>query len=122
MRTTGIGIDIVDVQELEKKLSRKSGKRFLENTFTAAEVSCAGENTEKLASAFAAKEAVFKAFGTGWIEGKEAELLRDPETGIPHIRLHGELKRLAKKRKVKRILVSVSWTGCCAAAVVLLTS
>ena len=121
MKTAGIGIDIVGIQELKKKLSRKSGKRFLENTFTAAEISCAGRNTAKLASAFAAKEAAFKAFGTGWLEGKEVELLRDPETGSPRIELHGGMKRLAKRRKVKA-RVSVSWTGCCAVAVVLLTS
>ncbi len=122
MSTEGIGVDITDVSELKKKLSRKTGRRFLENTFTETEVSCARGNVAKLASAFAAKEATFKAFGTGWLEGKEVELLRHPETGGPSIRLHGDMKKLARKRKVRKTLVSVSWTGCCAVAVVLLTS
>jgi len=116
-----IGVDLADISKMKEILSRKAGKRFVENTFTKNEIACAGNNIPKLASAFAAKEATYKAFGTGWIEGKDVELLRTKE-GIPSIKLHGEIKKIAKKRKIKKMLVSVSWTDRCAVAVVVLTS
>ena len=123
MNVIGLGTDLVDINKLKKKLSGKYGKRFLENTFTENEICCAQEkNIAKFATAFAAKEATYKAFQTGWIEGKEVELLRDPDTGAPSILLHGEIKKIAKKKKVKEIHVSLSFTDSHAIAVVLLTS
>ncbi len=123
MAVKGLGIDLVDVAELRKKLSGRAGKRFAENTFTEAEIACAKcGNVYKLATAFAAKEAVYKAFGTGWIEGKGVELVRHPETGAPSIRLHGDIKRIAKKRKIRKVLVSVSYTRAGAAAAAVISS
>lgn len=123
MKILGLGTDLVDIRKLRKKLSGKYGKKFIESTFTEKEICCAQEkNITKFATAFAAKEAAYKAFGTGWIEGKEVELLRDPDTGAPSILLHGEIKKIAKKRKIKKIHVSLSFTETHAVAVVLLTS
>ncbi len=121
MRIVGIGVDITDINKMRGILSKKTGKRFVENTFTDNEIACAGKNVSKFATAFAAKEAAYKAFGTGWIEGKDVELLRDRH-GIPCLKLHGEIEKIAKKRKVKETHVSVSWIDCCAVAVVVLTS
>lgn len=122
MKVLGLGTDIVDMKKLKKKLSGKYGKRFLENTFTENEILCTqGKNTAKFATAFAAKEAVYKAFRTGWIEGKDVEVVRET-TGAPSILLHGEIKKIAKKKKVKEIQVSLSFTDSHAIAVVLLIS
>ena len=114
----GLGVDIVDIRKLKKILSGKAGARFKENTFTEKESAYAGRNASKLATAFAAKEALFKALKTGWIEGKEAELLRDAD-GVPEIKLHGETKRIAKKKGIRRIDVSVSYAGDAAIAAVI---
>lgn len=123
MAVKGLGIDIVDIGELRKKLSGRAGRRFTENTFTENEVACAKcENVYKLATAFAAKEAVYKAFGTGWIEGKDVELIRHPETGAPSIKLHGEIKKIAKKSKIRKVLVSVSYTRTSAVAMAVISS
>jgi holo-[acyl-carrier protein] synthase len=123
MNVLGLGTDLVDMKKLKKKLSGKYGKRFIENTFTENEICCArGKNFAKFATAFAAKEAVYKAFRTGWIEGKDVEVLRDPGTGEPSILLHGEIHKIAKKRKVKKVHVSLSFTEAHAVAVALLTS
>ncbi len=123
MKILGLGTDLVDMKKLKKKLSGKYGKHFINSTFTQNEICCAQEkNIAKFATAFAAKEAVYKAFRTGWIEGKDVELLRDPETGAPSITLHGEIKKIAKKGKVKEIQVSLSFTDSHALAVVLLIS
>ena len=122
MNIVGLGTDLVDIKKLKKKLLGKYGKRFMENTFTENEILCAqGKNIAKFATSFAAKEAVYKAFGTGWIEGKEVEVQRDAN-GAPTIILHGEIKKIAKKRKIKKIHVSASFTDSYALAVVLLTS
>ena len=77
MGTKGIGVDIVDIRKLRKILKGKAGRKFVSNTFTGREIECAkgGMNIYKLATSFAAKEAVFKALGTGWIEGKDVEIV-----------------------------------------------
>ena len=123
MKIAGLGTDLVDIHKLKKKLSGKYGKQFIQSTFTEGEIACAQEkNISKFATAFAAKEAVYKAFGTGWIDGKEVEVVRDAETGAPSILLHGEIKKIAKRRKIKGIRISLSFTDSHAIAVALLTS
>jgi len=120
MDVVGLGIDIVDIRKMKKTISGRIGKRFIENTFTKNERACAGKNIAKLATNFAAKEAVYKAFGTGWIEGRDVEVLRNRETGAPLIKLHGEIERIAKERKIKGVLVSLSFTDDYAVAAAIL--
>lgn len=123
MKTAGIGVDIVDIAEMKKTVSGKAGKRFIENTFTNDEIACARcGNISKFATSFAAKEAVYKAFGTGWIEGRDVELIRSKEEGAPSIKLHGEIGKIAKKRKIKKVLVSLSYTETNAIAFAMLIS
>lgn len=124
MKITGLGTDIVDIKKMKKILTGKRGKRFIGNTFTKNEIRCAKceSNVPKLATAFAAKESVYKAFETGWIEGKDVEVLREKETGAPRIKLHGEIAKIAKKRKVRKVLVSLSFTESNAIAVAMLVS
>ncbi|MBD3210959.1 holo-[acyl-carrier-protein] synthase [Candidatus Micrarchaeota archaeon] len=121
MDIQGLGVDIANIRKMKRILSRKTGGRFVENTFTEAEKNCAGGESSHLATAFAAKEAVYKAFGTGWIEGKDVELVRC-RTGAPEVKLYGEIKQIAKKRKIRNIMISVSYTGDYAVAVAVLTS
>ena len=121
MNIIGIGTDIADIPRLKKILSKKSGKHCIDNTFTEKEIAYAKNNLSKLATAFAAKEALYKAFGTGWIKGKDVEVIRNRK-GAPKIKLHGEIEKIAKKRKVREIFLTLSSTECCAIAVVLLTS
>jgi phosphopantetheine--protein transferase-like protein len=123
MNVAGLGVDIVDIAQMKKTLSGKAGERFIENTFTNNEIECARcVNLMKFATSFAAKEAVYKAFGTGWIEGKDVEVIRSREEGTPAIRLHGEIEKIAKKRKIKKVLVSLSYTEGSAIAVAMLIS
>lgn len=112
----GIGTDLADIKRLKKIISGKTGKRFVENTFTENEIGYAGSNIHKLATAFAAKEAVFKALGSGWLEGKEVEILRNSD-GVPEVVLYGETKKIAGKKKIKKVMVSLSYSDCCAMAV-----
>lgn len=103
----GVGIDLVKVDRIKKAIKRK---KFLELTFTPAEIFCynkAGCPIGTLASRFAAKEAVFKALGTGWIKGTEVEILPD-KSGKPVLTLHGETLKKSKELNVKKIEVSLS--------------
>lgn len=121
MSVIGVGIDLVDKSEMKRIVSSKSGKHFLGKTFTENERKYAKGNLSKLAGIFAAKEAVYKAFGTGWIDGKDVEVTSNRK-GAPEIKLKGKIKETAKRKKAGKILVSISHSECCAAAVVVISS
>jgi holo-[acyl-carrier protein] synthase len=85
----GTGIDIVEVERIEKAIKR-SGDDFLKRIFTSREVDYA--KTKKLsamhlAGRFAAKEAVLKAFSRGQFNFKDIEVLND-DVGRPFCRLN----------------------------------
>ncbi len=110
------GIDLVDCPRIEDMLARH-GKRFISRIFTKAEQQYAQKNKknkiEKLAGRFAAKEAVLKMMGTGWI-GKIAwtdiEIINNP-AGQPEVKLTGEVKKIAKKLSIKQIGISITHTA-----------
>jgi holo-[acyl-carrier protein] synthase len=65
------------------------------------------------AARFAVKEAVSKAFGTGigpHINWLDMEVMRDPESGAPSIRLLGKAMALARQHGAGPVLVSLSHT------------
>ena len=75
-----------------------------------------------LAARFAAKEAVFKALGTGWSFGVawiEAEVLEN-EAGQPSIRLSGRAGEIARRMGADRIHLSMTHTAGMAGAFVVL--
>ncbi len=116
----GTGIDIVEVERIERLLARQ-GSRFLKRAFTEAEAEyCLNKHRPAvhLAARFAAKEAVAKALGTGFGKGVR---MRDIEVvaadGVPPgVKLHGAaLKRLGGLG-ASTILLSLSHTRQYAAA------
>ncbi|GBR08683.1 holo-ACP synthase [Asaia siamensis] len=92
----GIGTDLCDMRRIARALER-SGDRFLERSFTPAEIAYA--NTRKgdgrlgiLAKRWAAKEACAKALGTGFRDGlhfTDIEVRNDP-LGKPLLHLTGK--------------------------------
>jgi holo-[acyl-carrier protein] synthase len=118
----GLGADWVEIDELQRALER-GGERLRRRVFTAAERRyCEGRRreVEHLAARFAAKEALFKALGTGW--GAEAgwtdvEVVRSRE-GAPRLRLRGRAAAAARRRGVARLHLSLSHTPRGALAVV----
>ena len=116
----GIGIDIVDLDRIQRMIDRH-GLKFLNRTFTEAEIAyCQGRKkpAQHFAGRFAAKEAVFKAFGTGWREGmgwKEIEVQVDP-LGRPRLRLAGKAASKARDLGVSELLISISHCDCHAIA------
>ncbi len=112
----GIGVDIVDNARMDKILKPKTGKRFLHRVYTPSEIEYCqhkAKSVEHFAARFAAKEAVFKALGTGWSKGiawKDVEVLHD-EAGAPRIVLHGTAQEIFHDRGGGSILLSLSHTS-----------
>lgn len=110
MNILGIGIDIIEIDRIEKVLSRTP--RFLDRNFTEKEIEYFKENNfraQSIAGNFAAKEAISKAIGTG-IRGFnliDIEVLRN-DLGKPVVNTYNNLKDICIKYNVKEIKVSIS--------------
>ena len=120
----GIGLDIIEVSRIEKQISSER-KRFQQMLFTENEIKYCEHKRNKsqnYAARFAAKEAFFKAIGTGWRNGtgwKEIEIVND-ELGKPEIVLHGKAKKIIEENGISNIFVSLSHLKETAVAVVIL--
>ena len=120
----GVGIDIVQVGRVQAVLDRRGG-RALARLYTpdeAARCRASKHPPESFAARFAAKEAFFKAMGTGWGRGGEWTEVEvcSAEGGAPSIRLTGRAAGLAAARGVRRVHLSMTHAGDTAAAVVVL--
>jgi holo-[acyl-carrier protein] synthase len=112
------GVDTVSVSRMELA-TRRSGDRFLNRVFTGVELASRDE-PGFLASRFAAKEAFFKALGTGLSGGvtwHDIELPPGEGPAVPVPVVSGRSLELLAGR---RVLASVGWTETTAVAVVLL--
>lgn len=120
----GIGMDLVRIGRVQALLERR-GERALRRLYTDAEVQrCrAGRHPpESFAARFAAKEALFKALGTGWGRGgswTEVEVVSAP-SGAPSLRLSGAALRAAEARGVRTIHLTMTHADDTAAAFVVL--
>ena len=120
----GVGIDMVPIERLWTLLARR-GDRGMRRLFTPAESArCRASRhpPESFAARFAAKEAFFKALGTGWGRGgrwTDVEVVSSP-AGAPTIRLSGRAARIADERGIVRVHLSLTHSGDTAAAVVVL--
>jgi len=107
----GIGIDIIEVSRIEKSISKESG--FKERVFTKNEIIYCESKANKeqyYAARFAAKEAFFKALGSGWSNGfawTEVEIAKN-EAGAPYIMTHGKVKEFIKQNQISGMHVSLS--------------
>jgi holo-[acyl-carrier protein] synthase len=108
----GLGTDIVEVRRIERMIERH-GEAFLQRIFTPAEIGYCQQRrfaSEPFAGRWAAKEAVMKVLGTGFIQGthfQEIEILSE-ESGRPRVLLHGSTAALAKQLGIDQILVTMS--------------
>jgi len=122
----GIGIDVIQNDRIAGSLERFPD-RFTARIYTDREIAyCNGSAnpTIHFAARFAAKEAAFKALGTGWAKGvhwTDIEVERLP-SGQPQLILHrGALSR-ATEMGATRFHVSLTHDQLVSAAVVILDS
>ena len=110
----GTGIDIVEVPRIAAAVER-FGERFLNRVFTPDEIRyCRSKQNamERFAARFAAKEAGFKAIGTGWRHGvtwKDIEVGREPG-GRPTVCYSGRAAEFAARLGMRHDSLSLSHT------------
>jgi holo-[acyl-carrier protein] synthase len=124
MPIAGHGIDIVEIARIERMLA-EHGDRFVERCFTPMERTYCdaggARRGERYAVRFAAKEATFKALGTGWRSGiawTDAGIVHEP-SGQPRLELSGRCAELADEMGIERWHISLSHAGFCAIASVI---
>ncbi|MEY3173532.1 MAG: Holo-[acyl-carrier-protein] synthase [Planctomycetota bacterium] len=108
----GIGTDIVEIDRIRSMLERH-GTHFSERCFTPAELAWADRQRDsavRIAGRWAAKEAVVKALGTGFIEGMtfhDIEVL-PLHTGQPTVKLTGRAAEIATQLGIRHIHITIS--------------
>jgi holo-[acyl-carrier protein] synthase len=109
---TGIGIDVVQNERIRDSIER-FGERFVNRIYTEGEIEYCKNSAHPAihyAARWAAKEAAFKALGTGWAAGvkwRDVEVVR-LSSGKPELHLHGEAQALAKAAGAQRFYVSLT--------------
>ena len=119
----GLGIDIVEVERIEEKIQKDNG--FRELVFSENEIAYCESRANKFehyAARFAAKEAFFKALGTGWLNGtafNEVEIINN-HLGKPEIALLGGTHDVISVMEFSGMHVSLTHIKNIASAVVVL--
>ena len=120
----GTGVDIVDIERI-RRLTERHKDRFITRVFTPAEQQFCNRYRDPaphFSARFAAKEALFKALGTGWAKGVSwlgAEVQRK-EQQAPVLVLHGEAEKQSARLGVTRMHLSLSHSDQWAVAMVIL--
>ena len=118
----GIGLDLCETSRLERAMERRA---FVNRVFSPAEVATCEARRDHLlcfAARFAAKEAYFKAIGTGWGRGigwLDVEV-ESEGSGPPHLLVSGEALRVSRSLGVKTVHLSLTHAGTYAAAMVVI--
>jgi holo-[acyl-carrier protein] synthase len=114
----GVGLDLLDIDRLERALERRP--RLGERVFTDAERAYAearARPARHLAARFCAKEAVAKALGIGGFAFLDVEVVATE--GAPEVRLSGAAAERARQLDA-RLLISLTHTDATAGAVAVL--
>lgn len=108
----GTGVDLIEIDRV-RAAYRKSGERFLKRLYTSGEIQyCLRKKdpSESLAGRFAAKEAVIKAFSSGfggrW-KWRDIEVTRET-SGKPALKLRGRFEELRVERGITRMHLSIA--------------
>ena len=115
MRITGLGVDLVSIPRMRGTIDRWQ-ERFVERVFTDDEIAYCRARRDPaphFAARFAAKEAGFKALGTGLqlgVRWRELEVHREPEQA-PTLVLSGRAREIGLARGGSRMLLSLTHEG-----------
>ena len=119
----GLGIDLIEVERVAFSIGKEAG--FRELVFSQNEIDYCEAKANKFqhyAARWAAKEAFFKALGTGWRGGtafNEVEVNND-DKGKPELVLLGDTKKSMDSWGIIKISLSLSHLATVASAVVII--
>lgn len=112
MQIVGLGTEIVECLRIGRMIERH-GELFLQRVFTTQEIeycSARNESIQHYSAYWAAKEAILKALGTGWVRGirwKDVEIR--PEPGQRYsVAIAGGIRDLCETRRVSDIHLTLS--------------
>ena len=106
----GIGNDIIEIERIEKAISKEGFKNKIYTQRELKNIEKRGNRTETYAGIFSAKEAISKAIGTGVREFSltDLEILND-DLGKPHVVVSEKLDKILKNKKESyQIEISIS--------------
>ena len=106
----GIGNDIIEIERIEKAISKESFKNKIYTQRELGNIEKRGNRTETYAGIFSAKEAISKAIGTGVREFSltDLEILND-DLGKPYVVVSEKLDKILKNKKESyQIEISIS--------------
>ncbi|WP_336177529.1 holo-ACP synthase [Fusobacterium polymorphum] len=106
----GIGNDIIEIERIEKAISKEGFKNKVYTQRELENIEKRGNRTETYAGIFSAKEAISKAIGTGVREFSltDLEILND-DLGKPYVVVSEKLDKILKAKKEDyQIEISIS--------------
>ena len=112
MDIIGIGTDITECLRIARMIERH-GELFIGRIYTAEDLQyCQSRKqaTQHCTGRWAAKEAILKALGPGWVKGicwRDLEFLSEP-SGKPVVEMTGGAKDVARGLGITKMLVSIS--------------
>ena len=112
MEILGIGTDITECLRIARMIERH-GDLFINRVYTPAEIRyCQSRKqaTQHFTGRWAAKEAILKALGTGWVRGigwRDIEIRNEP-SGRPVVAVRGGAKELVEQLGITKLLVTIS--------------
>lgn len=119
----GIGNDIIEVDRIKRLLEKDNS--FTNKVYTETEtLYCRSKKNaeESFAARFAAKEAMFKALGTGWrgeMTFRDIEVIND-SLGKPMVKVFGAVKSFIDENHIVNIHITLSHVKHMAIATVIL--
>ncbi|MFH0821130.1 MAG: holo-ACP synthase [Pseudomonadota bacterium] len=121
----GIGVDVVDVERMERTVNGRWADAFIRRVFSSEEiVTCRASASpgRAYAARFAAKEAVVKALGTGFTGGVGPGCITvgGGSHARPTVELSGKASDIARDLKCNMIHLSLSHSETVACAFVVL--
>ena len=106
----GIGNDIIEIERIEKAISKESFKIKIYTQRELENIEKRGDRVETYAGIFSAKEAISKAIGTGVRKFSltDLEILND-DLGKPYVVVSEKLDKIRKSKKEDyQIEISIS--------------
>ncbi|NMB02327.1 MAG: holo-ACP synthase [Firmicutes bacterium] len=110
MLVKGCGVDLIEIHRIKKALQRKG---FLDRVYTTFEQDyLKDKGVQSWAARFAAKEAVMKSLGRGWLQGVPFNAIEiySNTWGQPQVRLFEPALEIAESLGITGFVLSLSHT------------